>query len=182
MKWIVKVNPVNDGKIFSPAPLIHTVILLAWPASASMTIPLVWDPSANSNVAGYKIYYGVVSHVYTDSVDVGNVTNAIITGLSASTTYYFAATTYDASGYESGFSNETITTVPNSPASLTAAFLVDGQFALSVSGVTNHPCVVQASTNLVDWVAVQTNTVPFTFVDSNASQFGQHFYRAVNLP
>ncbi|MGA2245466.1 MAG: LamG domain-containing protein [Verrucomicrobiota bacterium] len=38
---------------------------------------------------------------------------------------------------------------------------------------------MQASTNLVEWVALGTNTVPFTFVDSDMGQSNERFYRAV---
>ena len=68
------------------------------------------------------------------------------------------------------------------PATLTPAPSGPGQFALFVSGVTNQACVVQASTDLIDWVPMQTNTAPFTFVDSNAILFRQRFYRAASLP
>jgi hypothetical protein len=40
--------------------------------------------------------------------------------------------------------------------------------------------VVQASTNLLDWVSVLSNTAPFVFVDSNTAGFNQRFYRALN--
>jgi hypothetical protein len=111
-------------------------------------------------------------------------------GLSENTTYYFAAKTYDAIGDVSDFSDEISASTTNglaaalncdAAATLTPVPCVTGQFALNISGVTNDQCVVQASTNLVDWVSVQTNTVPFTFVDSDASQFSQRFYHTVNL-
>jgi hypothetical protein len=179
----------HAAKVFLLHLLIYMVTLIALPALATESVPLLWNPNVDSNVAGYKIYYGGVSQVYTNSVDVGNVTNATISGLTENTTYYFAAKTYDASGDESGFSDETSANTTNSPtdnsttaATLTPASCVNGQFALCVSGVTNCQCVVQASTNLVDWVSVQTNTAPFAYVDSNASQYSQRFYRTVNLP
>jgi hypothetical protein len=75
-------------------------------ALASQSVALAWNPNPDTNAVGYKIYYGSTSHVYTNSVSVGNVTNATIAGLLDGTTYYFAATTYDASGVESDFSNE----------------------------------------------------------------------------
>jgi hypothetical protein len=53
-----------------------------------------------------------------------------------------------------------------------------GQFALTVNGTTGYTYVVQASTDMVNWTSVQTNTAPFTFVDTNASQFKQRFYRS----
>jgi hypothetical protein len=36
--------------------------------------------------------------------------------------------------------------------------------------------------NLVSWASVLTNTAPFMFVDTNASQFKQRFYRSFHLP
>jgi hypothetical protein len=64
---------------------------------------------------------------------------------------------------------------------LTQSAYAAGQFSFNVSGAVNQQYVVQASTNLVDWVSVQTNTAPFTFVDANAGQFSQRFYRTLLL-
>jgi fibronectin type III domain protein len=167
--------------ILSLRLLVCAAVLIALPVLAGNSIPLAWNPSVGSNVAGYKIYYGGASHAYTNSVYVGNVTNTTITGLSPNTTYYFAATTYNKLGIESGFSNEAMLGVlpPTAPA-MTQVSQVNGQFAFNVSGVTNQ-CVVQASTNMVDWVSIQTNTAPFTFVDPNAGQFQHRFYRTYYL-
>ena len=321
--------------------MVCSAVFLALPAFATTSISLNWKPSVDSTVAGYRIYYGVASHAYAHSVDVGNVTKAAISGLAGNTTFYFAATTYDVYGNESDFSNEArlgagvvnppptapppskppkssgpppkpptldpigdisgyflttkmirltgitngvfggkklkITAVSSNPklvanpkakfykasnygtltlkpaantnatvtitvtlnngaltttrtfnytiqavtyapkavqsvnlnklavvansvsistptdgtslaafapvlATLTPLQCAPGQFALSVAGVTNQPYVVQASTDLIDWVPVQTNTAPFTFVDSNAILFRQRFYRTASLP
>ena len=86
--------------------LVAVVALMQLSAIASQTATLTWNPSTDTNVAGYKIYYGVASLTYTNSIAVGNVTNTIIGGLADGTTYFFAATTYDASGAESALSNE----------------------------------------------------------------------------
>lgn len=61
---------------------------------------------------------------------------------------------------------------------MTSAHAAKGQYALNVSGVANYQYVIQASTNLVNWVSIATNVSPFTFVDSNASQFSRRFYRS----
>ena len=48
-------------------------------------------------------------------------------------------------------------------------------------GAANANYIVQASTNLADWVALSTNTSPsgiINFTDTNASDFIQRFYRA----
>ncbi len=76
-------------------------------ALADQSVTLTWNPSTDTNAVGYRIYYGGASHVYTNSIMVGNVTNTIVTGLNAGTTYYFGATTLDLSGNESDLSNET---------------------------------------------------------------------------
>jgi hypothetical protein len=36
--------------------------------------------------------------------------------------------------------------------------------------------------NLVSWASVLTNTAPFMFVDTNASQFKQRLYGSFYLP
>jgi hypothetical protein len=64
---------------------------------------------------------------------------------------------------------------------LTQSAYAAGQFSFNVSGVANQQYIVQASTNLADWVSVQTNTAPFTFVDASAGQFSQRFYRTLLL-
>jgi len=73
-------------------------------------------------------------------------------------------------------------TVNSADSSLAPAAHVGGQYALSVEGTAGLKYVVQASTNLVDWVPVQTNTAPFTFVDVNAGKYRQRYYRSIYTP
>jgi Fibronectin type III domain len=157
------------------------------PTPSTGSVMLAWNPSISTNVAGYKVYHGVASGVYnnTNYVTGSTSTNATVTGLVQGVTYYFAATAVDALGVESPFSNETIYSVPtNSKAAtlVTVAAPANGQFAMTVNGVTGYNYVVQVSSNLVNWTSVLTNTAPFTFVDVNASQFSQRFYRSYYLP
>jgi hypothetical protein len=77
------------------------------------TIRLACDPpttntdgSPLTDLAGYKIYYGTAAGAYDQAIDVGNVTTYTLTGLSPGQTYYIAATAYDTSKVESGYSNE----------------------------------------------------------------------------
>ena len=79
-------------------------------------------------------------------------------------------------------STATLMVYATAASTLASAAHASGQFALTVSGVPGYQYVVQASTNIVNWVPVQTNTAPFTFVDTNASKFGQRFYRSVYAP
>jgi hypothetical protein len=82
------------------------------PAAVSGGATLSWDdPTTNTDgstltgLAGCKIYYGTSPGVYSAIIDAGNVTTYVINNL-APGTYYFAVTAYDASGNESGYSNE----------------------------------------------------------------------------
>jgi hypothetical protein len=59
------------------------------------------------------------------------------------------------------------------------AGLLAGQFQLNCPGVAGCNFVIQASTNLKTWVNLQTNTSPFSFVDTNAWQYPRRFYRAM---
>ncbi|HKQ60504.1 MAG TPA: Ig-like domain-containing protein [Candidatus Polarisedimenticolaceae bacterium] len=64
---------------------------------------VLWD--ASSGATGYRLYYGTSPTTYATSVDVGNTTQTTLNGLTDCTTYYFAATAYNAGG-ESGYSNQ----------------------------------------------------------------------------
>ena len=73
---------------------------------------LTWDPNTESDLGGYKVHYGTTNGSYTVHTDVHKVTTHTVTGLTAGQTYYFAATAYDTSGNESGYSNTVSYAVP----------------------------------------------------------------------
>ena len=81
-------------------------------AQGQTSVTLAWDRSAGTNIASYKLYYGVASRTYTNANNVGNVTNATISSLISGKNYYFASTAYDASGLESSYSTEVVYTNP----------------------------------------------------------------------
>jgi fibronectin type 3 domain-containing protein len=102
---------------------------------------LAWDPNTESDLAGYRVHYGTASGSYTVHTDVHNVTTYTVTGLTAGQTYYFAATAYDASGNESGYSNPVsyavpgvngVPTTPTTPSGASGA-LVNASIAFSTS-------------------------------------------------
>jgi len=75
-------------------------------------VTLAWDPNTESDLAGYKIHHGTAIGSYSVHIDVNKATTYTVTGLTAGQTYYFAATAYDASGNESGYSNSVSYAVP----------------------------------------------------------------------
>jgi hypothetical protein len=81
-------------------------------ACATGSVTLAWSASTDPNVAGYNVYYGGKCGTYTNKICAGNATNATISGLTEGTTYYFAATTYVASGTNSQLSSEVSYLVP----------------------------------------------------------------------
>ncbi len=83
-------------------------------ATHAATVDLEWDPNTEPELVGYKIYWGTSSGNYTSSKDVGKTTTYTLTGLDEGKTYYFAATAYDGSSNESGYSNQISYTVPYS--------------------------------------------------------------------
>lgn len=72
------------------------------------------------------------------------------------------------------------------PFRLTAlAPLTNGQFGFQLTGTVGETCVIQVSSNLTAWTAVQTNTLTngvWTFVDPDATNSNQRFYRAQLAP
>ena len=55
----------------------------------------------------------------------------------------------------------------------------NGVFSLTVSNGSGSDFIIQASTNLINWVGIYTNfsTTPFTWSDANSDNFGLRFYR-----
>src|SRR5262252_5956705 len=66
------------------------------------SITLAWDANSEPTVTGYILYYattsGAVSGTYANSINVGNVTQWTIPGLTDGTRYYFALKAYDPNG------------------------------------------------------------------------------------
>jgi hypothetical protein len=92
--------------------LLLAILSLLVPAAHAGQVTVAWDANPEPEVAGYKIYYGTRSGSYTASLDAGNATSILLSGLQDGATYFFAAVAYDASNNESGFSNEITYAVP----------------------------------------------------------------------
>lgn len=75
-------------------------------------VTLEWDANSESNLAGYRVYRGTESHVYTQVADVVS-TQVILPNATPGTKNFFAVTAYDEDGLESGFSDEVFYTQPN---------------------------------------------------------------------
>jgi hypothetical protein len=140
---MMKTNGLGSKKL-SRNLVFFSVLLLAllisvWARAEQVT--LAWDANTEPDLAGYRVHYGTASGSYTTSMDVHKVTTSSIGTLAAGQTYYFAVTAYDASGNESGYSNQVSYSVaaangaPATPATLTGASsaLVNASITFSTS-------------------------------------------------
>jgi hypothetical protein len=93
-------------RILSCLALFACSFLIREPFGWSQTAQMSWDANSEQDLNGYKIYYGMASRTYDQSMDVGPVVNYDVTGLLPGVIYYFAVTAHNNSGSESGYSNE----------------------------------------------------------------------------
>jgi hypothetical protein len=83
------------------------VLLLLLPGHAySEEVFLSWDPNQESDLSGYRIFYGTTSGSHSVKIEVGNTSTYMLTNLESGKTYCFSATAFDTSGNESEFSEE----------------------------------------------------------------------------
>jgi hypothetical protein len=76
--------------------------------ASPQSVTLAWNPSVSTGVIGYYLYYGTATGNYTEQIDAGLATSAVVNGLQAGATYYFATTGYDSVGDQSACSNEVV--------------------------------------------------------------------------
>jgi hypothetical protein len=114
-------------------------------AAHAADVTLAWDPNTEPDLAGYRIHYGSANGSYSTHIDVHRVTTYTVTGLTAGQTYYLAATAYNASGKESGYSNQVSYAVPSqngaptTPATPTGAASAPVNTAVTFSTTATDP-------------------------------------------
>ena len=106
----------SNGWLVVAGMLQVMMIMLAVPGAAfAASVALDWDPSTDTDLAGYRVYYQANSAAIPFSgagaaegsapIDVANTLSATINGLDPANSYYFAVTAYNNSGAESVYSN-----------------------------------------------------------------------------
>jgi hypothetical protein len=141
--------------------VLITAMFMQYPAFATGSVTLAWNPSQDPTVAGYKVYYGGVSQYYTNEIDVGDITNASVAGLVGGATYYFAATTYTAEGLESAFSDEVPYLVPNAAVLAIHVIMSNGipaSLSIVAGGSVPNQWTLQSSPDLRTWTAIAQGT------------------------
>jgi hypothetical protein len=99
----VRISAVAGGSRSTVEFQLQVVASADGVASVSLDAPVTrTDGSALQNLAGYRIYYGKTATRLDQFVDVKDrgATNAVVSQLTPGT-WFFAATAYDANGFES---------------------------------------------------------------------------------
>src|SRR5215212_8548988 len=62
---------------------------------AAQSVTLAWNANSETNLAGYRLYYGTGTRAYATNVTVDNLsTTATVSNLLENVTYYFAVTAF----------------------------------------------------------------------------------------
>ena len=105
------------------------------------SITVRWDPVSDPNLAGYRVYYGEGNGTYSQSLDLGAITQHTISGLPDCTVHYVALKSIDNLGQVSSqFSSEISGFTRPTLASVTPAVVVAGGTAtITLNGVSFEP-------------------------------------------
>lgn len=81
----------------------------------------------------------------------------------------------------------TISPLPQAPVPSIGlgVFTTNGTMQLQLSGLAGQSCILQASTNLSDWISLGTNmpvAAPFYMFDPAATNYSYRFYRTIQQP
>ncbi len=189
------VDAANPGGKIQMPPLARNLIdtnavavMAAWinslPGMAALAPPAIvpnggaFSPSVNvtllSPATNAAVYYTLDGSLpspgsFLYSAPFNLATNAVVT----------------ANAWEDGFNNSVAVNalfIVGPPVFTSANFAQDGTFQLGLSGVPGNNYVLQATTNLVDWVSLSTNSAPtnmLNLVDPNSANFTRRYYRVM---
>ena len=106
------------GRVHAIGILVFLVVAALMGTASSLhaaTVTALWNANPEPDIAGYKLSYGTATGVYTTTVDVGNVTSSVLTGLTPATRYFFVVQAYNTGGLTSANSAEVFFDVPAAP-------------------------------------------------------------------
>ena len=163
--------------------LLSSLIIFATALpSFAASVSLSWEaPSTNedgtplTDLAGYKIYYGIASGNYTQYVDAGNVTTYTFTNLTGGQTYYFVVTAYNTARIESSYSNEVGKTIVSTGIGNTQNSIQQKSLNVTKAGagsglVTSTPAGISCGSDCTEVYAAGT-VVTLTAAPDGSSSF-----------
>lgn len=116
------------------------ISLLASACSAAQ-LSFTWSANTETNLAGYRLYYGPQSHAYTNFLQVGRVTGAT---LQIEGKQFFALSAFNTANQESGLTPELLWNPPATPTNFNFS---------AVHLITEETC------DFVLWEPISTNAI-----------------------
>jgi cellulose 1,4-beta-cellobiosidase len=138
-------------------------------SAGNAQVSLSWNPS--SGAATYNVKSSTNNGGPYTLVASTTTTSFTDAGLANGTLYYYVVSAANTNG-ESGNSLQISATPIAPPVTLIPGPYTDGQFTLQFQAASGVTYIIQASTNLQDWMPIFTNPSAgglFIYVDTNAS-------------
>ena len=164
-------------------------VLFAANVSAVVADPvsLRWNPSSDTSVKGYVVYYVATNQPATNRIVVGTNLTVKLTNLQAGVTYKIYASSYNAAGIESPPSNQVQFTAQLSP-KLKLTRQANGSMKLDYKATAGMVCGVQFSADMKpgSWRTLANVTADqvgaLIATDASAASVPQRFYRIAHSP
>jgi hypothetical protein len=123
------------------------------------SVPIAWDRNPESNVTGYKVYWGRTSRIYEQVLNAGSNPQAVLPDLTPGQSYYCAVTAYNDQGQESSYSSEitviygTVTEDPDTSGRLVLLEAENGELGapMAVFNGPNESWVDSSSYSQLGW-------------------------------
>jgi pectate lyase len=168
-------------------------LMTTYPATAPFVVA---QPQNTTNTIGQSATFTVVvggtgplayQWYYNTNTPVANATNSALTINNIQTTNAgtYSVTVTNIAGSVTSTNAILAASSANTTPQLSDFTFSNGTFSLTINGNSGPDYIVQASTNLVDWVNIFTNhspVPPFVWSDTAASNFSKRFYRVQRSP
>ena len=174
-------NPVAIG---DPIPLAFYHQFGA-STSATANVRFYLDPDSNPYDGNESlVFQAVLSGTGTNSISYSTLSLAPNPTSTFPGTYFVLARVSDGTHTRYLYAPQKLVLTPSQQAPLLlAAGFQSAQFHCTVAGLPGQTVIIQASTNLTQWLAIQTNTLganpTLLFSDAASPAYARRFYRAV---
>jgi hypothetical protein len=161
--------------------MLFLVFVFPRPLVADQTVTVAWNPPS-TGAAGYYVYWGSQSGVYTSVFDAGTNTTINVNGLQEGRTNFFMVVGYN-SARLLGTAAPEISYLAPGCLRLGGAPSSNGA-VLSFPVTVGHSYAVEASTNLQTWTTIwqsgtSTSNAWVSCLDPQSRAYPERFYRLI---
>jgi len=147
------------------------------------SVSLAWNANPETNIVGYRLYYGTTSQSLTNTVDAGPQLTVTVNGLREGVTYYFAVTARNLDELESDFSDQVSYLVPGLNLLLSPPATPADPMRLRFDAVPGYAFELLASEDLETWATLYYTTPSASgwvdYADVEAPTLPMRFYRLI---